>query len=127
MKHEERLTFLFLSREATVLEVFASSVAAAAEALHALHPVFLLWEGEERRPDLLECTVADMEHSCTLPLQQWLLLSSGASWLYCILVMAGTAASLVAWFWVVALGAISGNLDLNLSFQTSHFFWQVIS
>lgn len=43
------------------------------------------------------------------------------SWLYSILVMAGAAVSLVAWFCVMALGAISGNLDLNLSFRTSHF------
>lgn len=32
MKHKARVTFLFLSWEATVLEVFSSSVAAGAEA-----------------------------------------------------------------------------------------------
>ena len=41
---------------------------------------------------------------------------------YSILVMAGAAASLVAWFYVMALGVIPGSLPLNLSFQTSHFF-----
>lgn len=36
--------------------------------------------------------------------------------------MAGSAASLVVWFYVTALGVIPGSLDLNLSLQTSHFF-----
>lgn len=116
MKREERLTFLFLSREATVR--FCGSWC---RGLHVLHPAFWLWKGEDRRPVLLECTVADVARSCAPLLQQWLPLSSGASWLCCILVMAGAAASSVAWFWVMALGAISRNVDLNQSFQTSRF------
>ena len=126
MKPEERLTLLFLSREATVLEVFASSWQLLQRPVCLASSLLAVGGyGQEARLAGVHC--GRMERSCTPPLQQWLWLSSGASWLYCILLVAGIAASLVAWFWVVALGAISGNSDLNLSFQTSNFFWQVIS
>lgn len=126
MKPEERLTLLFLSWEATVLEVFASSWQLLQRPA-CLASSLLAVGGCGQEAHLVGVHCGGMERSCTPPLQQWLRLSPGASGLYCILLVAGIAASLVAWFWVVALGAISGNLDLNLSFRTLHFFWQVIS
>ena len=80
MKPEERLTLLFLSREATVLEVFASSWQLLQRPV-CLASSLLAVGGYGQEAHLAGVHCGGMERSCTPPLQQWLWLSSGASWL----------------------------------------------